>query len=379
MRLIKTRAMKKVCLLLLCLLSSGWLFTQNVSAEAVSSRMTPPQIKSLVRYNDGTAKLTWTTRSHAIGYQVSWSVCSDFSQKTVKTLKGKSKSSYTLSKSQLSTTGATYFRIRSYRKTTAGKLVYSKWSRRARVVVLKSSWKYAGNSKIHSGAATLYQSTATTRKKITVAVNAGHGTSGGSSVYTLSHPDGSGKVTGGTNAKGAVYSMAVSTGTTVGGASEASVNLKVAMKLKDLLLKNGYDVLMIRQTDNVQLDNIARTVIANKGADCHIAIHYDGTRTDKGAYYCSVPNVSSYRNMMPVAKMYRRHEKLGKCLISGLAAANVKIYSGGKLEMDLTQTSYSTIPSVDIEVGDRASSTSDAQLNRVAKGLFAGIKKYFAG
>ena len=39
------------------------------------------------------------------------------------------------------------------------------------------------------------------------------------------------------------------------------------------------------------------------------------------------------------------------------------------MALDLTQTSYSTIPSVDIEVGDRDSNTSDKSLNKIAKGL----------
>ena len=34
-------------------------------------------------------------------------------------------------------------------------------------------------------------------------------------------------------------------------------------------------VLMIRETGDVQLDNVARAVMANQNADCHVAIHYE--------------------------------------------------------------------------------------------------------
>ena len=53
-------------------------------------------------------------------------------------------------------------------------------------VKLDSSWKYADFSKINSGAAKLYRSEAGSRKNKTICVNAGHGTSGGSSclLYT---------------------------------------------------------------------------------------------------------------------------------------------------------------------------------------------------
>ena len=47
--------------------------------------------------------------------------------------------------------------------------------------------------------------------------------------------------------------------------------------------------------------------------------------------------------------------------------------------MDLTQTSYSTVPSVDIELGDKASDHSQAALKQLADGLAAGIDQYFAG
>ena len=48
----------------------------------------------------------------------------------------------------------------------------------------------------------------------------------------------------------------------------------MAKKLKEKLLAAGYDVLMIRDGSDVQLDNVARTVMANNKADCHIALHW---------------------------------------------------------------------------------------------------------
>lgn len=58
----------------------------------------------------------------------------------------------------------------------------------------------------------------------------------------------------------------------------------MAKVLKDKLLSAGYDVLMIRDGEDVQLDNIARSVIANNAADCHIALHWDSTTSNKGAF-----------------------------------------------------------------------------------------------
>lgn len=245
-------------------------------------------------------------------------------------------------------------------------------------IKLNMDWKYASFAKITSGTAVLYRSEAANRKGKVICVNAGHGTSGGSNVKTQCHPDGTPKVTGGTTGAGATTAVAVSSGMQFSdGTPEAKVTLAMAKVLKDKLLARGYDVLMIRESDDVQLDNIARTVIANNKADCHIALHWDSTTSNKGAFYMSVPNVSSYRSMEPVASHWQEHNVLGESLIAGLKGAGVKIFSGGSMEMDLTQTSYSTVPSIDIELGDKASDHSAATLDSLGTGLADGIDKFF--
>ena len=244
-------------------------------------------------------------------------------------------------------------------------------------VGLNSSLQYAEFSKINSGKAVLYKSTEN-RKNKTIGLNAGHGTAGGGSVKTLCHPDGSAKVTGGTTAAGATTAAAVSAGMTFAdGTPEASVTLRMAQILKERLLAEGYDVLMLRDGEDVQLDNIARTVLANNYADCHISLHWDSTSSDKGCFFMSVPSNERYRSMEPVASHWQQHNSLGEALVEGLRGAGNKIFSSGAMEMDLTQTSYSTVPSVDIELGDKGSSHSEDTLNRLADGLVAGIHAYF--
>ncbi len=240
------------------------------------------------------------------------------------------------------------------------------------------TWEYGEFSKISTGTAVLYHTNNEEPKGIVVCVNAGHGTEGGSSVKTPCHPDQTPKVTGGSTGAGAYTAAAVSAGTTfLDGTPEAKVTLAAAKKLRSMLLARGYDVLMIRDSDDVQLDNIARTVMANNLADCHIALHWDSTENDKGAFFIGVPDINSYRAMEPVASHWTGHEALGECLIEGLRSNEIKIYSDGRMAMDLTQTSYSTIPSVDIELGDRASGRSGRRLEELADGLVMGIDLFF--
>ena len=245
-------------------------------------------------------------------------------------------------------------------------------------VTLNSSWKYADYAKIKSGAAVLYRTTASEKKNKVIAVNAGHGTKGGNSVKTQCHPDGTPKVTGGTTGAGATSAVAVSTGMTFSdGTPESKVTLAMAKVFKDKLLAAGYDVLMIRDGDDVQLDNIARSVIANNAADCHIALHWDGDGLsyDKGCFYISVPD--GLKSMEPVASHWSEHNALGSALVEGLRAQGAKIHGGGSMSIDLTQTSYSTIPSVDMELGNACSDHSDSVLDLLGNGLVQGVNSYF--
>lgn len=247
----------------------------------------------------------------------------------------------------------------------------------AEKVYLNGSWQYADHAAITSGAAVMYKASSN-RKDIVVGVNAGHGTSGGGSVKTLCHPDGSPKTTGGTTASGSTKAVAVSGGMTFSdGTGESAVTLRMAQIFRDKLLDAGYDVLMIRDGSDVQLDNVARTVICNNVADCHISLHWDGDglNYDKGCFYISVPD--GIKGMEPVASHWKQHNALGASLVDGLRGQGCKIKGNGSMAIDLTQTSYSTIPSVDIELGNGTSDHSDGTLAKQADGLVQGVRSYF--
>ena len=243
-------------------------------------------------------------------------------------------------------------------------------------IYLDKNWKYADHAKITSGYAVFYKAKKN-RKNIIVGINAGHGTSNVGSKKTLCHPDGSKKVTGGTTKAGSTEAIAVSGGMTFrDGTKESTVTLKMAKILRKKLLAEGYDVLMIRTGKDVQLDNVARTVICNNVADIHIALHWDGDglKYDKGCFYIGVPD--KLKTMKPVKNHWEQHEALGNALIKGLKKHKVKINGKGRMAIDLTQTSYSTIPSVDIELGNQSSDHSDKTLETLADGLTRGVKKF---
>ena len=87
---------------------------------------------------------------------------------------------------------------------------------------LDPSWQYASFSKINSGKSVLYKP-GENGNGITIAVNAGHGTKGGSSQKTQCHPDGTPKVTSGTTKAGATTAVAVSEGMTFSDGTRAFI------------------------------------------------------------------------------------------------------------------------------------------------------------
>ena len=83
------------------------------------------------------------------------------------------------------------------------------------------------------------------------------------------------------------------------------------------------------------------------------------------------------KGMEPVPSHWTQHNALGASLVDGLRAQGCKINGGGSMSIDLTQTSYSTIPSVDMELGNACSNHSDETLNIQAEGLLRGINAYY--
>lgn len=245
-------------------------------------------------------------------------------------------------------------------------------------VELDETMKYATFSQTHEDKAKLYKNKSYNDKHFTVCINPGHAKLDGKLPQTYAHPDKSPKLIQGSSNKGEVMSSGMTVGTTfLDGQFEYDITLKIAMYLKDMLLSNGYSVLMIRETNEHLLDNVGRSVIANNYSDIHVSLHFDSTDYDKGIFYIKAPSIQKYLNMEPVKYTYEESNKLGEALLSAFAENEEKIFKSRTMGIDLTQMSYSTIPNVDIELGDKATDISDKHLYKLAECLYYGIVKYY--
>ncbi len=167
------------------------------------------------------------------------------------------------------------------------------------------------------------------------------------------------------------------------GIPEYELTLAVALKLKSVLLERGYQVFMIRESNQVNISNAERAIMANNaGADVFIRIHADASESGNAngmTALCQTPD-NPYNGML---YSYSRH--LSDCLLDAMAVQTGARKRGVTETDTMSGINWAQVPTAIIEMGfmtnaeeDRLMSTEDYQ-NRLALGMADGIENYLAG
>lgn len=162
---------------------------------------------------------------------------------------------------------------------------------------------------------------------------------------------------------------------------EHVIALQVSQKLKKLLEKEGYTVIMTRTSDTQTVGNIERAEIGNKNnADLVIRIHADSSTSSsiKGASML-VPGQAGYAKS--IAKVSREY---GETILKTLVEEANMQDRGVVTRNDLTGFNWSRVPVVLVEMGFLSNPTEDSLLNssdyqnKIALGLAKGVDKVFS-
>ena len=312
---------------------TGDVKQQEEELKQISIKKLTSQIKGFT--------IQWKkTEDKISGYQIAYSTGKDpEAKKAVRKNVGNTKTKYSVRK--LKGNQQYYVWIRSY-LTVDGEKVYSQWSKGKTVKT----------------------------DAYLVAIDAGHQ----SRANTKKEPNGPGssemkvKVTGGTQGK-------------FTGQTEYELNLAVAKKLKAVLEKRGYKVLMIRESNDVNISNVERAQIANKKkADVFIRIHANGSDSPGANGAMTICQTSQN----PYCKAtYKKSRKLSDCVLNGIVK-NTGCRKEGVWETDtMTGINWCQVPVTIVEMGylsnqkeDRLLAT-DSYRKKMAVGIADGIDEYF--
>ena len=207
------------------------------------------------------------------------------------------------------------------------------------------------------------------KKARIVAIDAGHQLHGDSSLEPMAP--------GSSQMKAKVASGTCGTAT---GVPEYQLNLTVSLKLETELKKRGYEVVMIRRTNEVNISNSERAKIANSsGAEIFVRVHANGgAPSARGILTMSPTSSNPY-----IGSKFAECNALSTALVNHMCARTGAINKGVIYTDSMSGINWCTIPVSIVEMGfmtneaeDRLMQT-DSYQNQLVMGMADGIDEYF--
>ena len=165
------------------------------------------------------------------------------------------------------------------------------------------------------------------------------------------------------------------------GIPEYELNLIVAKKVQKILIERGYEVIMVRDTHDVDLSNSERAEIANKaGADVFIRIHAnasDNSEVNGAETLCQTKN-NPYNS-----ELYPQSLKLSQAILDALCD-ECGCNKRHVVETDaMSGINWCKVPVTIVEMGFMSNETEDRLMateeyrDKRAEGIANGIDRYF--
>lgn len=162
--------------------------------------------------------------------------------------------------------------------------------------------------------------------------------------------------------------------------AEYQLNLNIAKKLKTLLERKGYKVILTRTNNSVALSCKDRAMIANRAkADAFIRIHANGSRYSSAN---GAMTICTTKNSPYVKSLYAKSKSLSTEILNAYVKA-----TGCKKEYvwetdSMSGNNWSKVPTTIIEMGYMSNPAEDRKMQnasyqaKMVKGIANGIDRY---
>lgn len=183
---------------------------------------------------------------------------------------------------------------------------------------------------------------------------------------------------------GAKKEKAKATTGTVGistGLKEYELNLQVAMRLKEELYDRGYEVFMVRESNDVNMSSKERTkMVEESGAEILIRLHANGSDIENTSGALTICNT---KKNPYVGNKYTENHLLSETILEHFLAATGANNKGIWETDTMSGINWSSIPVTILEMGYMSNEEEDKKMatkeyqEKMAEGIANGVDAYF--